>query len=49
MALLNSSHLESALNDFISQTKNSIRIITNIPATLGPHVITDFERCCARD
>ena len=57
MALLNLSQLESALNDFISQTKNSIQILynysiqinTNFPATLGPHVITSFEGCCARD
>ena len=49
MALLNLSQLESALNDFISLTKNSIQIRTNIPATLGPRVITNFEGCCARD
>lgn len=57
MALLNLSQLESALNDFISLTKNSIQILynysiqirTNIPATLGPRVITNFEGCCARD
>ena len=57
MALLNLSQLESALNDFISLTKNSIQILynysiqirTNIPATLGLRVITNFEGCCARD
>lgn len=50
MALLNLSQLESARNDFISLTKNSIQVLynysiqirTNIPATLGPRAIKKF-------